>query len=399
MFSIVFSLIIPIISFHLKFQSGFVKDFLSNYSISNQNFSTFINKTDSIDSFKINTADNFGSLQVLTILYIIGFSLFIVRFIKNLNKISKQIKSSSIIQLDGFKLILTDDQISIHCFYNSIFVNKLDYPDNIDHDLLMHELEHLRQGHTLDIILVELFQIIFWFNPISILYKNAIKTNHEYLADDGVIKSDVSIREYSEKLINFIAYNNNPRLVSGFKHSLTKKRLIMLTKNHNSLQAKLKILTLIPVISFLMMGFSSSRTTPQQGKFHKIFQEREDSVYVKADQMPLFLGQSIESFDKWTASEIKYPAEAINQKIIGCVTVAFIVEKDGSISNVKVLRSVPTLDEEAVRVVKSSPKWTPGLNKNVEVRVYCTVPVLFMKHFDRIDATKIKLKKINSNKQ
>jgi TonB family protein len=82
---------------------------------------------------------------------------------------------------------------------------------------------------------------------------------------------------------------------------------------------------------------------------------------------------------QFLATSIKYPAEAFEKKEEGRVTLTFIVEKDGSISDIKVARSVsPSLDAEAVRVAKSMPKWTPGKNKDGEIiRIAYTVPVIF----------------------
>jgi periplasmic protein TonB len=97
--------------------------------------------------------------------------------------------------------------------------------------------------------------------------------------------------------------------------------------------------------------------------------------------MPLFNGKDAGEFASWVAKQIKYPEDALKKKIIGNVTVSFIVEKDGTVSNVKVVRSVTELDGDAVRVVKSSPKWTPVVKDNSPVRVSFIIPINFKTDF------------------
>ena len=103
----------------------------------------------------------------------------------------------------------------------------------------------------------------------------------------------------------------------------------------------------------------------------------DDKVYTVCDVMPEFPGGQ-DKLLQYLASSIKYPAEAIEKKEEGRVTLSYIVEKDGSISNVEVIRSVsPSLDAEAIRIVKAMPKWTPAKSKGEIVRVKYTVPVTF----------------------
>lgn len=122
----------------------------------------------------------------------------------------------------------------------------------------------------------------------------------------------------------------------------------------------------------------------------KVSSENQDPVYKEVDRMPLFKGKDAGEFSNWVANEIKYPAEAIKKKIIGNVVVTFIVEKDGSVSNVKVLKSVPSLDEEAVRVISGSPEWTPGFKDGKPVRVSFVIPVNFRATFPSDEKLRVK---------
>lgn len=105
--------------------------------------------------------------------------------------------------------------------------------------------------------------------------------------------------------------------------------------------------------------------------------EEENKVFDIVEQQPMFPGGQT-ALMKYLFEHTKYPVVAQENGVQGRVTVQFVVEKDGSISDVHVLRGVdPSLDKEAVRVVKSMPRWTPGKQNGINVRVNYRVPVLF----------------------
>ena len=136
------------------------------------------------------------------------------------------------ISFNGYQIILTNDQTGPCCFFDHIFLNRDDYHNGkIDKDLLNHEMEHARQSHTIDIILIELVKVFYWFNPVYLLYERAIRINHEYLADNGVISDNSDIKSYADKLLNFITCSSNMSLTSGSNNSFTKMRLIMMMKS------------------------------------------------------------------------------------------------------------------------------------------------------------------------
>lgn len=105
--------------------------------------------------------------------------------------------------------------------------------------------------------------------------------------------------------------------------------------------------------------------------------EEETKVFDVVEQMPSFPGGDAELM-KYLSTHIKYPVVAEENGIQGRVIATFVVERDGSISDVKVIKSVdPSLDKEAIRVLKSMPKWIPGRQNGSAVRVKYTVPVTF----------------------
>ena len=104
----------------------------------------------------------------------------------------------------------------------------------------------------------------------------------------------------------------------------------------------------------------------------------DDTPYIKVEKMPSFMGGDLNAFRKWVQERIKYPAIAQENGITGRVVLSFVVEKDGSVTNIQVLQSPDrSLGEEAARVLATSPKWTPCQQSSQTVRVKYTLPVMF----------------------
>jgi protein TonB len=106
--------------------------------------------------------------------------------------------------------------------------------------------------------------------------------------------------------------------------------------------------------------------------------KEEKLQYQEVDVKPSFNGGDANQFAVWVAENIVYPEVAKNNGVTGRVVLQFVIEKDGSVNDVKVLRGVdPALDAEAVRVVSMSPKWSPGMEDGKPVRVSFTFPLIF----------------------
>ena len=104
----------------------------------------------------------------------------------------------------------------------------------------------------------------------------------------------------------------------------------------------------------------------------------EDTPIIKAEQMPTFQGGDLMKFREWVQKRLRYPQIAQENNIAGRVTLSFVIEKDGSLTNIEVMQSPDrSLSEEAIRVLKTSPKWEPGKQRNQPVRVKYTLPVAF----------------------
>lgn len=112
--------------------------------------------------------------------------------------------------------------------------------------------------------------------------------------------------------------------------------------------------------------------------YMEMIKDSEPIPFQRVEEKPSFMGGDASTFSKWVAERLVYPEAAKENSVSGRVTLQFTIEADGMVTNVKVLRGVDaSLDKEAVRVVSSSPKWTPGKQNDRVVRVQYTFPVIF----------------------
>ena len=104
----------------------------------------------------------------------------------------------------------------------------------------------------------------------------------------------------------------------------------------------------------------------------------DDQPFVKVEQMPSFQGGDLMTFRNWVMSKLRYPQIAQENGITGRVLLMFVIERDGSLTNIQVIQTPDSsLSDEAIRVLKTSPKWTPGKQRNQTVRVKYTLPIDF----------------------
>ncbi|APZ44939.1 hypothetical protein BW723_00945 [Polaribacter reichenbachii] len=195
--------------------------------------------------------------SILMTLYFIISSILFIRLGRNLFNIINKTKRNTVIPYQKAILILVDDKILPHTFWNYIFINKNDYENKkVEKELFTHELTHVTQKHTLDILLLEILQAIFWINPFFILLKKAVQLNHEFLADERVIHQHKNITQYQHLLLNKAAWKNEYYLASNLNYSLTKKRLKMMTTQSSQVKILFKKLAVIPLLAGFIFLFA-----------------------------------------------------------------------------------------------------------------------------------------------
>jgi TonB family protein len=153
------------------------------------------------------------------------------------------------------KVILTGNQLPPFSFFPYAVIPDEEYKSGNYADILDHEFAHIRQGHTFDLLLSELFIAFQWFNPFVWLIKRSIMLNHEYLADN-VSLSNTSIKEYQYRLLNFKRGLKNISLAHNF-NSLIKNRIIMINKKPTLKYAALKNILILPIAAFAIYAFAT----------------------------------------------------------------------------------------------------------------------------------------------
>lgn len=207
-----------------------------------------------------------GQFSILIFIYFSVGAIFLFRFLFNMSRLVFMIRNQHYIKSRNASLILMDKPIMPFTFLNYIFVNKQDYLSNqVDNLLLEHEFAHTRQKHSFDIIIIELCQIILWLNPILILYKRAIKLNHEFMADNSVIESSKKLIEYQNLLVNVSSIQLSPYFVNSFNSSLTKKRLIMISRK----KSPTWVVTSKKLLAIIVVAMTSSAFVFAQEKLER----------------------------------------------------------------------------------------------------------------------------------
>jgi len=385
------------------------------------------------------------SYNLLGYIYLIGVAFFAIKLIIQLTQIIRLIARNKVVAEGKIKIVVLDREMSPFSFLNYIFVSNNLQNTNGWEKMLEHERQHIRQGHTFDVLLLEVIAVVQWFNPFFWMFRRALRENHEFLADQAVISHGTAPSWYKQILINQYV-GDQIVIANNFNYSLIKIRIKMMSKIKSRKITYAKILlgvilagsltasfafeqkksTSIPpntdekTTTFILDGHKLQVTATadglkklmnvisESGDYERVInstsineitflsknnkvdeiavvgfnsQEKsvktDDEVFVVVEEMPEFPGGNLE-MRKFLAQNVKYPVEAQKKGIQGKVYVTFVVNKDGSVSNAKISRSVdPILDAEAVRVVSILPKWKPGRQRGQDVAVLFTVPINF----------------------
>ncbi|MFK7775116.1 MAG: M56 family metallopeptidase [Saprospiraceae bacterium] len=272
--SVLFSLVIP---FYIIYT---VPDSVENIALSLEpnTITNTITGSNEANIFSTLKSSLYGYSNLLIGFYFLMGSLFFIRFSKNLVEIFQKIKHNRKINYKKAKVVLIAEDILPHTFLNYIFINKEEFEtQKIEDELLSHELAHVSQKHTFDIILIELLQVIFWFNPIIIFLKKAIRLNHEFLADEAAIFQHNNIPRYQQLLLTKATSNYNSHLASNINYSLTKKRFLMMTTTKSKSTILFKKLLIIPII--LGLGFLfANKVSAQTGASDEMIKEYTNTV-------------------------------------------------------------------------------------------------------------------------
>ena len=322
-------------------------------------------------------------------LYYIGVIVMSFRFIAQLCSVFRMRWKGTRSMIDGQRIISIPTEADPFSFFGWIFLYLPDLKDESRQEILKHEQTHARQWHSMDVILCELINIVCWFNPFAWLIKTEIRLNLEYLADNKVAETTSDCKLYQYHLLHLVNKNVQTGLCNNFNVSHLKRRIIMMNKKRTHTTGRIKYALFVPLAAALLIASNISCISSEKQEEISEKQESraaEGEVFMVVEEMPEFPGGMGECM-KWLGQNIKYPADAKEKGVQGRVIVQFVVEKDGTIVNAKVVRGVdPDLDAEALRVVNQSPKWKPGKQKGEAVRVKYTLPIMFRLGNDSSDS-------------
>lgn len=325
-------------------------------------------------------------------LYLAGVLVLLVRLVVQAFSLSRLILRMPEKEINGVCIKCLNDPSGPFSFFGWIFMNPAAVKEDEINEILTHEMAHVKQHHSVDVLLAEMVSICCWMNPFAWILKREVRLNLEFLADRKVMEAGFATKSYQYHLLG-LAYNHKYGLSNNFNFSHLKQRIIMMNKKKSNGAGHIKYaLFVLPAFALLVAGnISCSQDASQtedakeevvapvspEAKEAPADSTAKEEVFMVAEQMPEFPGGMKEML-KFLQENVKYPENAMRNNVQGRVIVQFVIEKDGTPTEFKVLRSVdPDLDAEALRVMKAMPKWKPGMQKGQVVRVKFTVPVSF----------------------
>ena len=202
--------------------------------------------------------------QVLTAVYGAGVLVLGARFIIQLIRITRTIRSCPKQDCPDCRYVFIDDkEIQPFSFFNYIFLNRENIPPEHLPRVLAHERVHIKQKHSMDALIMEVVTILQWFNPFVWPYKKSLKETHEYLADHAVIAQGCSAAGYQLLILEQHVGGKLVELAHNFHQSQIKRRLTMMTKIKSGRAAKLKLLCILPLAAFLVLALAEPRVTAE----------------------------------------------------------------------------------------------------------------------------------------
>lgn len=380
------SLIIPLVPFDLLLKKidSFQGVSSSNVNVLSEVVVGISNKTNYY---------SFGYIEILWIIYTLGTLAFMIHFIIGLIKILKLKNKSYKIVIQGITVCKIPQENPVFSFFKTVFLNETIFNNLKDNKAIwLHEKAHVKQFHSFDVLLVEVMKIIFWFHPLIYLYRKNIKMNHEYLADQEVLKETDNISDYQHKLIDHIE-QTQMLLASTFNYNLTQRRIVMMTiKTKKQTKLAVKLFTFFAVAGILTIVACTNKEGLQpRNKSTKNYlpyaeiqiDEKVSSVDDNSEKILQLVQQKakpyegIQAFynDFMRTFNVPENLQLDDENEIK-TRLKFIIEKDGSFSNiVAVGGGNEAVSDEAIRVLKSMPKWQPAKHEGKIVRSTFTLPI------------------------
>ena len=334
--------------------------------------------------------------------------ILLVRFILQLTSILRIRLHGTVKMVQNTRIIAIEKEVTPFSFFGSVFMNPELHNEHETKEILAHELTHVRQGHSFDVLVSELLSIVLWLNPATWLLKREIRQNLEFLADNKVIESGFDSQTYQYHLLQLSYQTPEHKLGNKFNVSPLKKRIIMMNQKKSAKASLLKYSLIVPLALALVVSSNAqtvinkakkaltttttkevkatekkSMTAPAKSSGEltdpvKVVENVEDEkTWDVVEKMPQYPGGEQEMMG-YLGRNIRYPVEAQKSGTQGKVIASFVVSSTGKVIHPEILRSVdPYLDKEAIRVISTFPNFVPGEQNGKKVAVRYTLPVVF----------------------
>lgn len=372
--------------------------------------------------------------NIMLAIYFFVVLLLLVKFMIQLISIFKIRMTGKPENIQGIAVIAVDKEISPFSFFNAIYINPALHNTQETNQILLHEQTHVKQLHSVDVIVSEILIMLFWFNPAAWLLKREIRQNLEFLADNNVLKSGFDSRTYQYHLLQLAYQTPNLELTNKFNVSPLKKRITMMNKQKTAKARILKYSLIVPLALALIVSSNAqnvissakkivapkAQTAPKAEISQKAYtatlalestqndstsklkpgqkldeivvvgyaeagkevadlptQPSNEPVYDVIEKMPVFPGGENKLLH-YIGSNLRYPVDAQKSGTQGRVIARFVINKLGKVEKAEILRGVSTsIDQEALRVINAMPQWIPGEQSGKKVSVYYVLPIIF----------------------
>lgn len=314
-----------------------------------------------------NQSQYFGIIPILFLAYAIGFIIALIRFIKSLLKLFGQLKGAAKYTIAN-KKILVNPKFEPSSFFGLILLPEYREDTKDQQLIILHEAGHIKRMHSLDLIFLQIFKTVFWFHPINPFLESSLREIHEYQVDRSVIRQ-YSTREYAMLLMNLLYKGKSDKLLNTFNQFQTKKRIIMMKKPDSYAVQKARFLLAVPVIALSLFAFACEKSTENDLSTKEVFDLVEEAPEFK---------EGMQGLTEFLMKNLKYPEQARSMGIEGTVYVSFVIDANGSVRDVEILKGIgESCDKEAKRVVEMFPDWIPGKQKGQPVNTRMRLPIKF----------------------
>ena len=184
----------------------------------------------------------------LIAVYCTGVLYVLVRVVVSVCMILKIVgKGKAVLEEDGCKVIVSDSNVGPFSWMRYIVLSKDDYMENFT-TILTHEKAHIRYGHSIELLLVDVVSAFQWFNPAIWMLRSDLQDLHEFEADDAVLRSGTNVKEYQYLLIKKAVGKSGYSVANSLNHSILKKRITMMSKSKSPLLRGLRLMYVLPLI-------------------------------------------------------------------------------------------------------------------------------------------------------